>query len=420
MKKFNFPQKALVTVNALKVILSIFTTTFLTSHIVALNPDNILGQGIFNIGLLYISQFTVYIVVYLFLSNFVDRSNRVIFLRIGILVNCILLAGLIFFGETISKWIVLTGSLIGISEAFYNSSYLVMKNELVKRTNINTYNMVNIVLTNLINVIVPTILGLLIDVSTYSHIAIYIVVICVIQFGLSFMIQSRRPTASQFEIAKYFKYLKQDKFARSKLKYTYWNGLLAGFKNTYKVLIVILTIYAFKTNLSLGIFTSVFSLATMILLLIYKKFEYNPKLNKLALYLIIGLMPVIACAMFIAYPNKIILIMLNLFLTIAMHFSDYGSSSDRDAIIKQLNKYEFIAEHQFVFEACMAGGRIFSYAIFMVVGLFANITLFKILLIVLISTCPIKFFVMYKQAKARQELEELNQNNLVEEVLTNE
>lgn len=411
MKKFNFPQKSLLAVHALKIVLTLFTSTFLTSYIVSLNPDNIMGEGIFNIGLLYISQFVVYILVYFLLSTFVDRSNRVIFLRIGIFVNCVLLITIVFFGESISKWIMLAGALCGIGEAFYNSSYLVMKNELVPRASINTFSIVSIITTNLINIIIPTVLGLLIDISTYSHIAIYIVALSLIQFGLSFIIKSRRPQASAFELKKFLKFLKEDSFSRSKLKYSYWNALFAGFKSTYKVLIVILTIYTFKTNLSLGILTSIFSIATMLLLMLYKKFEYHPKLNKLALYLTISSLPVIASILFVLFPGKVMLIILNLLLTIAIYLSEYGSNCERDAIMKNLNKYEFIAEHQFVTEFFMSISKIFSYGIFVIVGLFANIVLFEILLIVLIGLTPIKFVFMYKQTQVRKELEKLNEIN---------
>ena len=62
---------------------------------------------------------------------------------------------------------------------------------------------------------------------------------------------------------------------------------MAGFKSSYKVIVTILTIYTFKTNFSLGIFTSIFALLTMILMLIYKHYDKNPKTNKFVLYLLL-------------------------------------------------------------------------------------------------------------------------------------
>ena len=279
MKGIAKSQKSLIAVNALKIILTIFTSTFLTSHILNLTPDNILGVGIFNVGFLYLSQFFVYIVVYWLLTNFISKSNRVIFLRIGIAVYALLLIIIVFLGKDIAKWSMLAGALLGIAEAFYCSSYIVMKNELVSRHSIQTYYIFTIVINNIINIVVPTLLGFLIDVSTYSHISIYIVGIALAQLIVSLFIDVPRIAHSPFQLGKYFKYLKQEKSVRKKIKYTYLNALFASFKSTYKILIVILTIYTFKTNFSLGILSSIFAIISTILLIVYKKFENNKKLN---------------------------------------------------------------------------------------------------------------------------------------------
>ena len=54
MDKVKKTQRTLLAINALKIVLTIFTTTFFTSYIVALTPDNILGEGVFNIGVFYL------------------------------------------------------------------------------------------------------------------------------------------------------------------------------------------------------------------------------------------------------------------------------------------------------------------------------------------------------------------------------
>ena len=171
-KELNRNQKSLLTVHMFRMVLELFTSTFLTSHIIALSPENIFGSGLFNVAILYISQYVAYILVYWLNSYFVDKSDRTIFLRIGILVNTLFLIAIVLWGEIIANWIVLAGSICGISNAFYYSSFNVMKNELVDRIYMKKFSILTTVFTNLINVIVPTILGLLIDVSSYSTISI--------------------------------------------------------------------------------------------------------------------------------------------------------------------------------------------------------------------------------------------------------
>lgn len=404
-KELNRNQKALLSVHMLRMVLELFTSTFLTSHIIALNPDNIFGSGLVNVAVLYISQYLAYILVYVINSYFVDRSDRTLFLRIGIFVNACFLVAIVFWGEIIAHWIVLAGAICGISNAFYYSSFNVMKNEIVDRIYMKKFSILTTIITNLINIVVPTILGLLIDVSSYSTIALYIVAMTIIQFIVSLFIRYKKRDDSKLEMRKYFKYLKENPEDRNKIKYTYFNGLMAGIKTTYKVVIIILTIFAFKTNLSLGILSSVFSLITIGLLIWYRKSEENPKTKKLLIYLTVGTLPLLSCIAFMIFTNKVTFIILNCFLTIAIYFSDYFGDAERDAIIKHLGQYEFIAEHNVLIDTLKYTVSTLVYVVFILVASFESITVFNVVLVIMIAVCPFKFYMMYKQRVVRKEFE---------------
>ena len=410
MAKLEKTQKSLLIVNVLRVILDLFTSTFLTSHILSLSPDNIFGTGLLNIGIFYVSQYIVFFLVYFTLSYFIDKSNRVSFLRIGILINGLLLVLLAFFGETISSWIVLAGAIVGVSQAFYFASYNVMKNELNGRVSIKTYNLSATILSNIAKMIVPTILGYLIEATTYSYVAVYVVIIAIIQFITTFFINSIKPTGAKFEPFGFIKFLQTDKESWNKIKYTYYNSLIAGVKTTYSIIVTILTIYTFKTDLSLGVFTSIFSLLTMGLLMLYKKGDSNPKVNKKVIYCLLGVFPVICCLAMVFWLNNITLVIFNFSLTVIVYFTDYLGGSERDAIIKNLNKYEYIAEHQTMVEGCLVAGRIVAFAVFSLVSMFASLTAFKILLVCIVVLNPLKFYYMYMQRKVRKEFELKNAN----------
>ncbi|MBQ4541616.1 MAG: MFS transporter [Clostridia bacterium] len=405
MGKLNRNQKTLISVHLIRMILELFTNTFLTSHILSFSADNVLGTGLLNVGLFFVAEFTVYAILYYIVCFYVDRSNRIGFLRVGIFVNLCLLVLLVFFGEQLASWVILAGVIVGISDAFYYPSYLVMKNEFTSRKTVKEYNISSTILTNISKVVVPTLLGFLIDVSSYSNIAIYIIIISLLQFGLSFIIKTKRPENSQFELKPFFKFLKDNKDVRNKIKYTYFNAFLVGAKSTYKIIVIVLTIYTFKTNLSLGLFTSAFSILTILLLMLFKKLDNKQTANKLWFYLLVGILPVISCVILVAKMTKVTLIIYNFFLTVATYFSEYFGSSERDAIIKHIGKYEYIAEHQFLIETLQNVSRMIAYGVLAVVGLIGNITVFKVLLIVLILSNPLKYLVMYKQRKIRIEFE---------------
>lgn len=405
MSKSRNSQKSLLAVHILKIALEIFTNTFLTSFIVSLNNNNILSGGLFDIGLLFISQFFVYITIYYLLSYLVEKTNRTILLRIGVLLNAILIVIFIFLGEQLSSWVILAGTICGAADALYYSSYLVMKNELNSRSNMNNYNMLVTIISNIIKVVVPIILGYLIDLTSYPAIAFYVVILAIIQFSLTFLIHSIKPENSKFECKKFITYLKNNPTAKREIKYTYLNAILAGFKNTYKILIVVLTIMIFKTNFSLGIFTSLSSLLTIIILLLFRKYEMKASKSIFSFYLLIGIIPFIASIILVCIFNEITLIIYNFALTIAIAFSDYLGSYERDAIIKNLGQKEFIAEHQFFVELFMNITRIVSYILFVVVSFFSSMIAFEIMFCILIGLNILKYLVMYKQRKIRKTYE---------------
>ena len=404
MAKFPKQQKALLSVHMLRIVLELFTSTFLVSFILAQNPDSIIGVGLINIGIFYVAWNATYGILNLIASYLVDKSNRATLLRCGILFNLVLMIALVFWGEQISHWLVLAGALCGMSDAFYYSSYIIMRNELSFKGSFKRYNVFTTVGVNLVKVIVPIIMGYIIDASTFSTIAIYVVVVALAQFAITFFIKSTKSKDSKFELKKFFAYLKNDKFAWNKTKYTYLNCLIAGIKSTYNVIVVILTIYIFKTNLSLGIYTSIFSLVTIVCLLAYKKADPNPKFNKFIIYLIVGVSPFLAVIAVLVHTSTATLVILNFTLTLVSYFSDYFGDMERDAIIKNLNQYEFIAEHQFVAESTKIFSRIISFGFFTIIGSITNFTAFKIFLLVILAASPIKFLVMYKQRLIRKEL----------------
>lgn len=406
--RLNKNQKCLFSIHLFRGVMELFINTFLTSHIISMTSDNVLGSGLYNSALFYIAQYVFYALVYFAMSYLVKKSNRVIFLQLGMVVNLGLVIGLVFWAETIASWIVLTGALCGLSNAFYYASYFVMKNEFAERITIKKYNILTVIGVNIIKIVMPTILGFLIDSSSFSNISIYMIAVTIIQIVISFFIKPFKENTTKLQLLKYCKDLKQDKESRSKVKFTYINALLSGVKNTYKLILTVLILYTYKTNFGLGLFTSISSLITMGFLILFKVFDNNPKTNKFIIYLIIGLLPLISSIVLACYLNEVTLVIFNFFLTVGIYFSDYFGSSERDAIIKHIGKRQYIAEHQLLIEILTCLSRTICYAILLVMGLTSNITVFKVLLVVFMLANPTKYMVMYKQRKIRKEFENTN------------
>ena len=408
MKAFNHSQKNLIAVHMLKMVMDLFISTFLTSFILSQTPDNILGQGLVNIGIFYLSWHIVYGLFEFICSFFVDKGNRLLFLRIAILINTLLIIALVFWGEEISLWLIPAGTICGIVDAFYYSSYLVVRTEVADDHAIDNFSMMTTVLTNVIKVIVPVILGYIIDASTLSSIAVYIVIISVIQFIVSLFIKVNKNIRSKFEFRKFLNYLKTNKEDACKLKYSYLSSLPSGFRATYPSLVVILTVYIFSSNTKLGACTSIFALITIICLMLFKLVDNNKHFNKLAIYSVLGFLPVAAAILASFITNNVTLIILNFLLTLSTYFTDYLGNFERDAIIEDLHKAEFFAEHQVLNEEIQVLGRIIAFAGYILVGLSSSFTLFLIMLVLFMLFNPFKFLVLYKQRQVRRKLENID------------
>ena len=101
-------------------------------------------------------------------------------------------------------------------------------------------------------------------------------------------------------------------------------------------------------------------------------------------------------------------IILNCVLTIAIYFSDYFGDAERDAIIKNLGLFEFIAEHGVIIETIKYIVSICIYISFILISLTESIVVFKIVLTIMIAVCPFKFYIMYKQRVIRKKFEAEN------------
>ena len=191
-------KRFLLSCHLFKKITSLFVSTFLIGHIYSFSGD-IFGY-IRNVAVFNIFVYLSMMLFYMLFSIFVDKTNRVIFYRISVVVTTALVILIITFGQQLAQLLILAGSLHGLSEALYYSSYNVIKEEMVGKSSIGKYVTLTTVLLEVINTICPILLGILIDVTTYSETAIIVFVLCAIQFGLTYGIKCQILIYNMFSI----------------------------------------------------------------------------------------------------------------------------------------------------------------------------------------------------------------------------
>ncbi len=395
----------------LYTIVTIFASTFLISDIVSVNAENPLSQSITTIAIYYITQFIVFCVSYFLMSFIVDKTGRVWIYRLGILLYGAFIIMVIFVGKELSKFIVLAGALYGLSEGVFHSAYNVLKCEMVPRRSMRSYSTWSFVFDKLTKTVFPILLGVLIDSSTFSKTAIFVLVLIAVQFGVTFMIKSQRPDQSSFDFFKYLKSLKNNTQDMKRIKSVYKVSWFYGFKTIFATLFSIVTIYTFKTNVKLGIFTSISSVVSIVTLLLFKRFTKEGK--RTSIYLISSILFVISTIILVIFMNTWTYVIYNLVDAVCLNIFANGFDIERNLVIKKVGHYNDIAEHNCVVEILFTISRLIAYSIMLVLGLTLDLLGLKICIVVCALLMPVMCMLTDKieKVECQYSLENIENNS---------
>ena len=156
---------------------------------------------------------------YFLFSLWVDKSNRIWCYRVANLFSAALVVVTIFWGEELAQLVVLAGVLNGLTHGAYYASYNVLKQEMVSRNSMDNYAVIISVIGKIVSVVFPLVLGALIAVSDISQVAIYVLVLSAVLFGVTFFVKAKRPVDSEFSIKEYIGDLKARPKVAKKIKF---------------------------------------------------------------------------------------------------------------------------------------------------------------------------------------------------------
>lgn len=381
--------------HCLHSIIDIFVSSFLIAYIYTLT--NGMYDYIFKVAVYQISLYVGLLVFYHIFSAVLDKTNRVLLYRIGCAVKSCLVIFLVFFGKNLAEMVVLAGVLNGIASAGYYSGYNVLRQEMVSRKKIKSYITYLTAILQAINIVFPIVIGTLIDISTYSMVAIYILVLSVIQVGVTFLIKAKRPKDSSYSIKAYLKRLNKNEHLKRKMKKVYISTFMYGFNALIGTITSVCIMLQFGTNFSLGAVTSVVAVVQIVVLLLFNKFTVEGK--RLPVFIISAILPIVGVLLFVFMPNYVMLVLFNVMNSIASVIFTNVFDVMRNRDLKENNMYDDIAEHQVVGETFLDVARIISYILFLVVGLIQNLIAFYVVLIisVLVFVANIIFVAIYEK-----------------------
>lgn len=353
---------AMLFTHGINNIVTLFVSTFLISYIYSISDNYIKDIGFF-----YLCIYLSMIVFYTIISHFIDRTNRVWFYRSGVVVKSLFIVCVIFLGRDLAKYVSLAGILFGFADSCYWASYNLMKNELVSKHAVEKYSLFQFIDEKIISIVVPLILGKIIDGESFKICAIIISCAVIVQLIISIFIKSNRPENSSFSLKEMVEGCKKlGKSQQNTVKFSLFAGIFYGIAKVVAPINTILIMIFFGSNFSLGMFTSIFAAASMLLLLTYKKWTNLGKRN--IFFVLSAILPIIAAAVLFFDLNKVTLIIYTLVYTLSVVLYEFSYDVMRNTLMKKVNLYDSIAEYQCVVEGVFQIGRILGFAAMILVG----------------------------------------------------
>ncbi|MBR1988381.1 MAG: MFS transporter [Clostridia bacterium] len=382
-------------------ISNIFLSTFLIAHIYSLTSN--IYEYAKNVALYQFFTYLTMFVTYFIFSYFVDKTNRIWIYRLAVVFKTIFIIVAIFYGEDLAKIIILAGFLHGISHAAYYSSYNVLKQEMVSRKSIGNFTVIIKICAKSISVIFPIILGALIEISTFSLVAVYVFILSVIQLIISLFIKAKKPKNSSYQLLEYLKKLKTNPSVKNKFGSIYILALFYGFITAISALLSINIMMEFGSNFSLGAMTSIFALVSVMGLLLMNKFTKRGKRSWL--YITASISLIASAILFACITNITTLIIYNFCFVLSEIVLGINFEVYRNQNIKEAGLYDDIAEHQTITECCMQIARMISFGILFIVSLIGNhfVFQFAFIIFILLFTIMAPILIKYEKQNSNQD-----------------
>ena len=373
----------IITINAMRKVIGLFLGPFLTAYFIKKSQESIIDISVYNIFsyiLLGIGSFIV--------ASIIKNKFRIGMFRIGVVLNFIYIITIIILREKIVNYLWLISILYGLSSSAYWFSYNLFVINKIDNGNRTEFTVKNKNISSIIGVLFPIILGSIITVTNYELTAVIILIISAIQIILSFMLSPDNETnLPKFNVKETWKKLKDNKQIRRTSIVEFFIGMNVS-DGALEILMTILIFNSFKTDINLGIITSITTILSMIAVHLYGKIY--KKRNDKRLVLVSSILPVIAVLILLVYKNNITLIVYNVcyvvftaLLTLTREIRLFNISDS--SVVDKNNQCEFFA----IREGILNTGRVVGYAMLLFAGLTGSQVVLNIIMILLTLSIPI-------------------------------
>ena len=307
--------KVLFLLRLLKSILTNFVDVFLVLYFINVSNNNILPLGIYKL----VAMVTVWLVIFLS-RNYCKSKNRIWLMRVGIVMYFIYFLAIILLKEQVVNYIYLIGLLYGLEEGFYYSVYNTIESDGIENKDrekyLGTYNGCK----NIVSIIFPLFFGSLIQNSGFINTIIIVLVIVALEIILSIILKDNNiPKGNKTNLKEFKSIMKKHPELKSIVGTNICSGLTYS-EGALSYVITINIIKIFSESISLGVFTSIFSVISIIIGFLFVK-VIKPKYYTKLLCATLPITIILLCVMLLNC-NFVTVVLYNLFQTISKLLAD--------------------------------------------------------------------------------------------------
>lgn len=376
-KKIKTEQNIIIIMDAIKKIMTIFLGPFLTAYFISTSTNSIL-----NIAIYYIFTYVTMALSTLVVAALAEKRNRIKIFRIGIILNFIYILIIILLKEKIINYLPIISILYGISASCYYFPYNLFIINKVKNTERTNYMVKLFITISVVGILFPIIFGSIITITNYILTAVIVLFISLIQIILSFFItDNHNGDLEEYNLKKAWLELKKNKQVINCLAGEFFIGMNIC-NGALETVMVILILNSFKTNINLGIITSIATLLSILVVKIYGLI-YNKRDDKKVI-IISSIIPVISLIIFLILKTNTTVIIYKFsyvifaeILSLVRKIKIFNLSNSK--IVNKSNQCEFNA----IREVTLNVGRVTGYTLLLLAGLTQSAVVLNIVTIIL-------------------------------------
>ena len=376
-RKIKTQQNIIIIMDAIKKIMTIFLGPFLTAYFISTSTNSIL-----NIAIYYIFTYATMALSTLVVAALAEKRNRIKIFRIGIILNFIYILIIILLKEKIINYLPIISILYGISASCYYFPYNLFIINKVKNTERTNYMVKLFITISVVGILFPIIFGSIITITNYILTAVIVLFISLIQIILSFSItDNHNGDLEEYNLKKAWLELKKNKQVINCLVGEFFIGMNIC-NGALETVMVILILNSFKTNINLGIITSIATLLSILVVKIYGLI-YNKRDDKKVI-IISSIIPVISLIIFLILKTNTTVIIYKFsyvifaeILSLVRKIKIFNLSNSK--IVNKSNQCEFNA----IREGTLNVGRVAGYTLLLLAVLTQSAVVLNIVTIIL-------------------------------------